>query len=597
MQLRIKGLVYNYTSDFKPADMQGNVTRNWKVSAGDYFKFPVPIGPVNCFVKRFAKQSKEISGYNFLQAIKGKKLPGLPEVYDLVHITEEGKEVIYLFTEYLPGNTIDHLQREGFSFLPVKLASELFTALQSIHTNGYWFPDFDPKNFFRSTSGDFYIIDLDSVYPLSAQPSPAMHGSKDYWGPVYDYYRKYAGFNNDDVKKIKGDVFNNLNLIYLCGLYSSFLDGPAEDLTAPSIFQLNDYLPRQHKLFSSTMLYCCNKDSQGNFNQRTLSYNILHNLIGTVLFPDFKERTISNLPKTPQISKFTLNGIASDSLEISPGEPVTLEWTTKNATHVTLLPAKKQLDTSGKLELRPDGDIKYTLQAVYKHKKGSPTANQSCIIQLLETDWKRPVINFFIQGKERNYFNCPKNATYKLSWSVFDADKVYLDNVEVPNNSYKEITCTRDTNHILRAENIKKGRSKSNAKTLSILTESKPNIQFSVSPRNIIPGESVQLAWNVTNGKNIFITQNGSVIAKNCMNTGSMKISLGLVKGKSTSEEFTYKVHAYTTSGNYHFVADLPQVVVVKKRSSKAGWVVTALLLIGYLIYLLTKFAEGIVFF
>jgi hypothetical protein len=153
MQVMINGKLVDYRSDFDPVDIQSNVKRNWKVSAGDYFKFPVRIGNVECFVKRFDRRETDISGYKLLLRLKGKQTAGLPFIHDLVRVKEGNREILYLFTEYLPGSTLEDLQRKGFRFLPEKLSNDLYAALHSIHRQGFWFPDFDPKNLYLASNG------------------------------------------------------------------------------------------------------------------------------------------------------------------------------------------------------------------------------------------------------------------------------------------------------------------------------------------------------------------------------------------------------------------------------------------------------------
>jgi hypothetical protein len=594
MQVTIRGQVLDYISDFDPVNIHDNVTRNWKVSAGDYFKFPVKVGDHYCFIKRFSKKTTEISGYEFLMKIKGLQLKGLPAIFDLVHTKEADKDIIYLFTEFIKGDTIDNLQRAGFSFLPIRLAGDLFYGLQSIHENGFWFPDFDPKNFFRSEQGDFYIIDLDSTYPLTVMPANSMYGSKDYWAPAYEYYRNTWGFSGTDIKKIKGDVLNNLNLIYFLALYSFYLDGDGDDLTAHSISRLNDYSLKKHKLFSSTLIYCCSKEgSSGNVNQRALPYEVFRNLIQTGLFPEDMERRIASSPENPEISHFTINGKSDDYLEIYPGRPVELEWSVKNATSIRLLPEGVQLEKSGKLSMIPIADIKYTLVAVHKYKSKSYRVSKSIEISIYDPDLKRPVIEFFIEGTSKNPVLL-ENMAYKLRWKVSDAEKVFLDETEVEKNAFKDFVVLKNTSHTLRAVNSKNGASKKAEAHVDVTTEKKPVIQFSISSASIKSGDSIKLTWNVTGGKNVFIQLNGNVIAKDLQNNGSLYVKPVPDATKSFPQIFNFTAAAYTNSGNWICPAEPAQAVTVTKQTASYAWIiVVVLVLIGVLIYFMTRGSSG----
>ncbi|THU40304.1 hypothetical protein FAM09_10580 [Niastella caeni] len=339
MQVMIHGRSVDYISDFDPVDIQSNVRRNWKVSAGDYFKFPVKVGDADCFIKRFDKHDNDISGYKLLLRLKGKKITGLPIVHDVVRIKEGSKEVLYLFTEYLPGNTLENLQRTGYRFLPTKLCEDLFRALQGIHKLGYWFSDFDPKNLYRTDAGDFYLIDLDSTYPLEELPRSKMFGSKDYWSPVYNYYRHKLGFTSDEVKQLKGDAFNTLHLLYFMCLYSFYLYEDGEDLTTTTIERLNDHFNRKHKLFASTLRFCFFKQPNSTvIHQKPLTPEILTSFIDTCLFPEKKEVFISSqLKKAAVIQQPKVLFIPEGNKTIyEPGEKYDLVWNVSNVDTVTL---------------------------------------------------------------------------------------------------------------------------------------------------------------------------------------------------------------------------------------------------------------------
>src|SRR5579859_3946317 len=153
MQVVIKEREYEYRSDFNDG---------WEFSAGDYFKFPVRIGRHPCFIKRFARSTDRIAGWGLLQALKAKYLPGLPRVHDIINTEEKGQQVWYVLCECMDGDTLDTvIRRDAGAIDCVKLVSDLFQALESIHGHGYWFADFCEKNIFCTKAGRFYLIDLD----------------------------------------------------------------------------------------------------------------------------------------------------------------------------------------------------------------------------------------------------------------------------------------------------------------------------------------------------------------------------------------------------------------------------------------------------
>jgi hypothetical protein len=595
LQVHINGNVFNYHSDFDPVNIHGNVQRSWKVSAGDYFKFPVKIGDTDCFVKRFSKKPEEISGYQFLQQIKGRKLPGLPVIYDIQETREAGKNVLYLFTEYIRGDTLDNLQRQGFSFLPMKLAEDLFLALQSIHENGFWFPDFDPKNFYKSETGSYYIIDLDSTYPLTAMPSNSMYGSKDYWSPVYEYYRSYLGFTPADIKTIRGDTLNNLQLVYFLGLYSFYLDGEGDDLTAHSISKLNDYLVKKHRLFASTLTYCCSKDGQNRgINQRRLNFQVFRNLVMAGLFQESIERSISNTPKNPEILFFKLNGRSVSSLSIKPGEQVVIEWSTRNATHIRLLPDNKLLGSEGTISLTPSNDTAYTLEAVHKHKKQSLQAKKTVAVSIY--DPTRPVIQFSIKDNQHDGL-FTEGVNYSLEWSTQNADEVFLDNMLVSNMGSKAFMANGNTSHILKAVNSRNGTFKTSQSTLHINTEKKPVFEFSASPASVKAGEVVTLSWKVAHGNNISIERDGKLIVQNKPPAGSVQVRLQLKEDKPSPQVSRFSAYALTQSGKSKYRHTQDAVVTIQKKGMSAELIAViigiAALLVGTVVVVMMNQNAG----
>lgn len=363
MQVDIDGRYYSFIPDFDPVDIQKNVTRNWRVSAGDYFKYPVRIGPVDCFIKRFDKKASEISGYAFLTKIKGILKPGLPFVYDMARVSEGNREVFYLIMEYIPGDTLEGLQRNGFEFVPSKLAGDLFTAFQSVHESGYWFPDFDPKNLYRGENGHFYVIDLDSSYPLKTLPQNKMFGSKDYWSPVYSYYRDYEKFTPDLLKEIRGDVMNMLQLLFFLSLYAYYLHGEGEDLTPVSIEKLNGYLSERYKLFASTMRYCCRKDPEtAALRQRPLTREVFDSFVQSCLFKGDQRVSLSTKTKAgKRKEKPNIYFVIKPNKAVfEPGERYQLIWQADHTQSVSL--DGRQQALAGSVDLTASASLVHILE-------------------------------------------------------------------------------------------------------------------------------------------------------------------------------------------------------------------------------------------
>src|SRR5881227_3025069 len=98
MRVTIGEREYEYLSDFP---------KEWKFSKSDYIKFPVEIGSNKCFIKRFEKSPESIPGWKLLYNLKGKNFAGLVRVYDIVEANEHGKNIFYVFSEFIEGETLD----------------------------------------------------------------------------------------------------------------------------------------------------------------------------------------------------------------------------------------------------------------------------------------------------------------------------------------------------------------------------------------------------------------------------------------------------------------------------------------------------------
>lgn len=189
---------------------------DWKFSAGDPFKFPVIINGQACFIKRFeTKTPEEISGWQLLQQLKGITEPNLPRVFDIKEVTEKEDDISYVFYEYIEGATLEKVLYEPAAVNLRRLVSDIFHALEAIHRHGYWFADFCEKNIFCEKSGRYLLVDLDSTQPWSAPPSNEMYGSKDYWIPVYKFYKEVLNQPDIVLSDISGTGLDYLQAVFL----------------------------------------------------------------------------------------------------------------------------------------------------------------------------------------------------------------------------------------------------------------------------------------------------------------------------------------------------------------------------------------------
>src|SRR6266542_2834328 len=98
MRVVIKEKEYDYVSDFPDG---------WVFSKGDYFKVVKIFDKHTCFIKRFeVKTPANISGWKLMVNLKGKNENNLSRLYDIAETRESGKNIYYVFYEFIEGETL-----------------------------------------------------------------------------------------------------------------------------------------------------------------------------------------------------------------------------------------------------------------------------------------------------------------------------------------------------------------------------------------------------------------------------------------------------------------------------------------------------------
>lgn len=288
-------LINNQKYSFKSGYNTHKPSENgWKKQNQDAFKM-CKFGEYQVFVKRFEKETQNIPGYQFLVKTKGRRLPSLPMIYDVVTISENGKNVTYLFQEALQGNTLEEVMHQNtFKFNALHFAKNLYDALQSITNEGFWYTDFVEKNIFVANNGQCYLIDLDSVVPLSILPnedSPLISQvNKNYKIAVSTYwYRDTFNYPFTYIKhNLRGDTINYLELFVFIAQIRYYIDNncsvnftEAKTRKAIPEYLLNLDNAKTYDVFKSCFLDSSNV-------QNILSYDKLEEYIKEVLFPENK---------------------------------------------------------------------------------------------------------------------------------------------------------------------------------------------------------------------------------------------------------------------------------------------------------------------
>lgn len=246
MKLVINDQEVEYISDYP---------LGWKISAGDPFKFPIAIGDQHCFVKRFQiKHPENISGWSLLEKLKGKSESHLPKIFDILRVKEKDNEISYVFYEYLEGNTLEQIINKGDSIDLEVLFVDIINALEVIHSYGFWFADFCEKNIFFEKKGRYILLDLDSAQPLSAYPDNDMYGSKDYWIPVYKFYKEVLNQPQIKLQDINGMGLDYLQFVFLLLHLKLFKESKRKNYKSTEDYNLLTTNLKKHDSFPELFL-------------------------------------------------------------------------------------------------------------------------------------------------------------------------------------------------------------------------------------------------------------------------------------------------------------------------------------------------------
>ena len=472
MRVIIREREYEYLSDFP---------NGWKFGEGDYLKFPVEIGSNKCFIRRFEKSPESISGWQLLHNLKGKNFAGLAGIYDIAETNEHGKNIFYVFQEFIEGETLDRLITRKAAVNLENLTNDLFDALQSLNQNNYWFADFCEKNIFCNNSGRFLLIDLDGAQPVSKTPDNKMRGSKDYWSTVFDFYTNVLRHTQVQPSDFNGNSFNYLQLIFLILRLKIFysvreIEYDSGDFLYHLPFYLSNTSPLYKRVFNKVV-----KNGQLPLDLRDI--NEIKYLIKTEIIsvtnpniiigkkipplpnPVINEITESNYSKEkdneekseelnkddevyqapipeiphipiPVISEFTVSNYVEktgNEYIIENGRAFKLKWNVQNVTNVELYKNgepytklntdEENIDLTEKTNDAKSKTIEYKLIA----SNNNESVTKSLVIRLV---YRNPVINEFTVAdyfnKEGNDFLVETGKPFKLRWQVQNAVNIEL---------------------------------------------------------------------------------------------------------------------------------------------------------------------------
>ena len=430
MVVTIKEKEYEYISDYPDG---------WSFSARDHFKCPVEIGPNKCFIKRFdRKNQNEVPGWELMLNLKRKNEPNLPRLYDITTANEWGKDVYYIFYDYIKGDTLDKLIDGKENINLEKLANDLFSALQSLYIKNFWFADFCEKNIFCEEGGRFLLVDLDSAQPLSNPPNGEMYGSKEYRTLVFNFYREILHKRNLNADDINGASLNYLQVVFLILRLKMLYAGDLQ-YYSPEIYNLlpqtlDTLSPGFEEIYSDIF-----RNGQIGLPQRDIQEikRLALEIISgeNILHSTPEEHTNFNYDAKynhqPVIQQFSMDKFAekdNDLYYVDNGEPFTLNWKVENADILELYkngtPYRK-LDNSGtaitlkELSDGSDRKIEYKLQA---SAKDMLTVSNPILVLIKKKGEPLPEIIEF----KADVTIIHDNEPYNLRWAVKNATHLEL---------------------------------------------------------------------------------------------------------------------------------------------------------------------------
>ena len=231
---------------------------------------------IKCFMKQY---NRKPSAWDLAVSLIGQSGTNMPMVYDAVY--DKINRKYYVFFEYVRGVMLKEYILNGDVPDPLMVFNHIYLALNTIHSKGYWFSDFNEENIFV-TAGlvkKFILIDIDSCWKTSIRPNPigdqegGIPGAAQNIGKhILNYYEKYLPPNQGMItyKDIPGVNLNYLQLLVLCIKLNIYRSRKAVDLKfryigAKNFKDIHDIIYNCDSLFSKGV-FTLAKDEKRNIN-------------------------------------------------------------------------------------------------------------------------------------------------------------------------------------------------------------------------------------------------------------------------------------------------------------------------------------------
>ena len=226
---------------------------------------------------------------------------------------------------------------------------------------------------------------------------------------------------------------------------------------------------------------------------RTTTYTLTATWDGGTLTSQVTVRVGSGTT-APRILSFTAN-----PRTIIEGNETVLEWTTSDATEVTISDVAGTLDVAaGRTVVRPSETTTYTLTATGASETTPVTRTVTVTVH------QEPEIVSFVAEEIPD---TPGGETYTLSWTTRHATRVTIDNGVSASAANGSVTVRpwTDTTYTLTAV----GRGGAVTETVDAAVAPRPSInQFETADDTIVSGERTTLRWTTGSADSVTITDN-----------------------------------------------------------------------------------------
>lgn len=222
---------------------------------------------------------------------------------------------------------------------------------------------------------------------------------------------------------------------------------------------------------------------------------------------------------------------------INSGNPVTLSWTTANATSVSIAPEYRDVGTNGSKIVRPSATTTYILTAT------GPGGTVTCEKTITVTVSPTPVCSLDLSKNQISWTSTNATAVSIVPTTASPA----IPSPQALSGSFNFVPALGVGTHTYSMTATGPGGSVLCGVTVTVTPNPAPTCTLNANPTTIAPGGSSTLSWTTTNATSIVITQGIGTVTAN---------------GSTSVSPATSKTYSLTATGPGGTVACQQTVVV-----------------------------------